>query len=121
MEFALIMPVLLLVIAGIVDFGRAFFTQVELTNAAREGARAAIITTVTAQQVQDRAGASIQPPITGFSTTVTICAASGGGNASVTARAPFTWILLGPALNLVGSAGSLPSTLSSTAVMKCGG
>ena len=37
------MPLLFLVVAGIVDFGRVFFIQIQLTNAAREGARAAIV------------------------------------------------------------------------------
>ena len=120
MEFALVLPLLLLVIAGIVDFGRAFFTQIELTNAAREGARTAIVSSVSAADVQSRAAASA-PGIVGFSAAATICVAASGGNASVTASAPFTWILLGPALSLVGSASALPTTLSSTAVMKCGG
>lgn len=38
-EMALILPLLLLVIGGIVDFGRLLFTQNIVTNAAREGAR----------------------------------------------------------------------------------
>lgn len=42
-EFALLLPVLILVIGGIVDFGRAYFENVILTNAAREGARAAVV------------------------------------------------------------------------------
>jgi Flp pilus assembly protein TadG len=38
-EMAIILPLLLLVVGGIVDFGRAAFTQNVVTNAAREGAR----------------------------------------------------------------------------------
>jgi Flp pilus assembly protein TadG len=38
-EFALVLPLLLVVIAGIVDFGFAFQRYEVLTNAAREGAR----------------------------------------------------------------------------------
>jgi Flp pilus assembly protein TadG len=38
-EFAIIAPLLLLLLAGIADFGRAFQTYIVLTNAAREGAR----------------------------------------------------------------------------------
>jgi Flp pilus assembly protein TadG len=37
-EFALVLPVLLLLILGAVDFGRLFSTKISLTNAAREGA-----------------------------------------------------------------------------------
>lgn len=38
-EFALILPLIVLVIAGIFDLGRAFFSSITITNAAREGAR----------------------------------------------------------------------------------
>jgi len=42
-EFALMAPLLFLVLFGIVDFGRATFFANEITNAAREGARVAIL------------------------------------------------------------------------------
>ncbi len=38
-EFALVLPMLLILMFGIVDFGRAFYTWLTVTNAAREGAR----------------------------------------------------------------------------------
>lgn len=38
-EFALILPLLVLMVAGIFDLGRAFFASITITNAAREGAR----------------------------------------------------------------------------------
>lgn len=37
-EVAILLPMLLLLILGAMDFGRMFFTKIELTNAAREGA-----------------------------------------------------------------------------------
>ncbi|HAF49233.1 MAG TPA: pilus assembly protein TadE [Anaerolineaceae bacterium] len=37
-EFALVLPLLLLLILGALDFGRLFHAQIVLTNAAREGA-----------------------------------------------------------------------------------
>lgn len=42
-EFALIMPVLFLLIAGILGFGRAYSIQQVVVDAAREGARAAVV------------------------------------------------------------------------------
>jgi len=39
LEFALILPVLILVVFGVLDLGRAFFAQIAITNAARVGAR----------------------------------------------------------------------------------
>ena len=40
-EFALVMPLLLILIGGITDFARLFFSYEIVTNAAREGARLA--------------------------------------------------------------------------------
>lgn len=39
LEFALVLPVLLLFIGGIIDFGRAYWLKQTLTWASREGAR----------------------------------------------------------------------------------
>ena len=36
-EFTLLVPILLLLVVVAVDFGRLFFTYVEVNNAAREG------------------------------------------------------------------------------------
>ncbi len=43
-EFAILFPLLLLVLFGITEFGRAWATQNILTSAAREGARIAVVT-----------------------------------------------------------------------------
>jgi hypothetical protein len=42
-EFALVLPVLMLLIAGIVEFGRAWNIKQAVTDAAREGARYAVV------------------------------------------------------------------------------
>lgn len=42
-EFALIFPVLLIVITGIIDLGRAYYTRNALVSAVREGARFAAV------------------------------------------------------------------------------
>ena len=38
-EFALVLPVLILVVYGVLELGRAFFAYIAITNASREGAR----------------------------------------------------------------------------------
>lgn len=38
-EFALILPLFVLIVIGVFDLGRAFFASITITNAAREGAR----------------------------------------------------------------------------------
>lgn len=42
-EFALILPILLLLVMGIIQFGIIFSAQIGITNAAREGARVAAV------------------------------------------------------------------------------
>src|SRR5437016_8790340 len=54
LETALTLPLLLLVSVGIFEFGRAYQTWQVLTNAAREGARVAILPNETVTDVQLR-------------------------------------------------------------------
>ena len=42
-EFALVFPVLMIIVFGIIDFSRAFFAMNNLTSAVREGARYASV------------------------------------------------------------------------------
>ena len=42
-EMALVLPILLLLVGGIIDFGWLFYNKLALNNAAREGARYAAI------------------------------------------------------------------------------
>lgn len=42
-EFALILPLLLVILFGIIDFGLMLYDKAVITNAAREGARAGIV------------------------------------------------------------------------------
>lgn len=43
-EFAILLPLLLLIVIGMVEFSRAYNAQITLTNAAREGVRVMAIT-----------------------------------------------------------------------------
>ncbi len=42
-EFGLLLPVLLLIVSGIIEFGMALYDKAVITNASREGARAGIV------------------------------------------------------------------------------
>jgi Flp pilus assembly protein TadG len=42
-EFTMILPIFLMLLFGLVDFGRGFYTWLLVTNAAREGARTAAV------------------------------------------------------------------------------
>ena len=54
---ALVLPILLLLVFGITEFGRAWMTVNVLQTAAREGARLAVVTTPDVPAVQARATA----------------------------------------------------------------
>ncbi len=58
-EFALALPLLLVVLAGIVDFGFVFQRYEVITNAAREGARLATLPGYDSTAVEI-AGASVR-------------------------------------------------------------
>lgn len=66
-EFALILPLLVFCIAGIVWVGQVMVTQVRLEHAAREGARAAA---VQPEQATDRAAAAIAQVLLGAGVSV---------------------------------------------------
>jgi len=70
-ELALAMPLLLLIIAGVVDLGLLFWEKHVLTNATREGARAAIKaldtgTAVTAEMTQSQIRQVVQDYLDNF-------------------------------------------------------
>jgi Flp pilus assembly protein TadG len=63
-EFAVIAPLFVLIVMGLIEFGRGMMVKQIITNAAREGARRAIIESATESEVksvvnQYLAGASI--------------------------------------------------------------
>ncbi len=55
-EFAIVVPLLLLMVLGIIEFGRMIMVQQILTNASREGARRAILEQSTADRVKTLVG-----------------------------------------------------------------
>jgi hypothetical protein len=56
-EMALVLPILIVLSMGMLDFGRAFHTKSVLDQAAREGARVAVVTAPDVGVVQDRVDA----------------------------------------------------------------
>jgi Flp pilus assembly protein TadG len=118
-EFALVLPLLLVLVMGIIDFGRAFQTVVTLTNAAREGARLGA-TGASASDIQSRVVSTAGVPISAGNVTVTN--AQGTTGQSVTVRVNYTFQLitpLGPLVRMLGGS-SINNTipLSATADMR---
>jgi Flp pilus assembly protein TadG len=98
-EFALLLPLLLLIVFGIIDFGRAINAQITITQAAREGARVMALpggTTVESdgnQAYQDRAiTAATGLGLTASDVTAPAsCPATGGALAGDDAQVQITY------------------------------
>jgi Flp pilus assembly protein TadG len=86
-EFALVLPILLLLVFGIVEFGRTFQVQATLSAAAREGVRVMAVQNnqAAAKAAVRSATTSLSPVPTDLQITVTPTSCSTvGGNATVT-------------------------------------
>ncbi|MEK6709809.1 MAG: TadE/TadG family type IV pilus assembly protein [Nitrospinota bacterium] len=91
-EFALILPILILLIMGVLDFARAFNVVQVVTNAAREGARSGIIPTNTSATVTATVNTYLASAgQTGCTTTGANLGSAGaaGDSVTVTVTCPF--------------------------------
>jgi len=122
-EFAFIVPLLLVLVLGIVEFGHAFQVQGTLSAAAREGVRAMALRNdpADARAVVRTAAASLSPGIADDQIDIKVvggtgqtCPATGAGNTAV--RLTITY----PKPYLTGFFGS-DITLTGTGVMRCNG
>ena len=124
-ETAITIPIILLISVGIFEFGRAYQTWQVLTNAAREGARVAILTEKTDGDVQSivksymtngglvKSGAAV----INIDRNVPL----GVNTASrVTISYPFNFMVLNPVIKMVTPASTTgaPLTMQSVALMR---
>ncbi len=119
-EFALVLPIFLLVLFAIVDFGMAFHAWIAVTNSAREGARLGAVrgsATEIEQRVWDTTGTLDQANL-----TVTVTNAEGDPGDSVIVDVSYAYSLMTPMADLLAlfSGGTISDelTLSSTADMR---
>jgi len=130
-EMALVMPLLILMVMGIIDFGRIFNGEIQLSQAAREGARIAALGAPGSFSVSDvgtRTRTALNNPafqgnasvtvtvnvvdVAGTTTTANaVCTVADGATkyGQVTVSIPYDKILFGP------------GSLSQKAIMKCAG
>jgi Flp pilus assembly protein TadG len=122
-EFALVVPVALLLIIGLIEFGRAWNGHQVITDAAREGARSMVIANpAITQQTVDSVirNALVRGNLNGYGapTTITLSGwrAGTGSPASVTVQYAYRFVFIGPLLQW--TTGQRTVTLSSQAVMR---
>jgi Flp pilus assembly protein TadG len=129
LEMALALPMMLLIAAGIFEFGRAYQTWQIITNAAREGARIAVLpgttdsmvttrvkTYMSDGQLSDSAAATVA-----IQRDATISMGAGTATASrITISYPFTFVVLQPISKLINPSSTLgaPLTMSVSALMR---
>jgi len=128
-EAAITLPLLLLVSVGIFEFGRAYQTWQVLTNAAREGARMAVLpditSTVARQRVRDYMQAGLLPQYATATVSVNKSSSITVNGAAVSASLvsvdyPFTFSVLRPVARMVTRSTTLgaPLTMHAEAVMR---
>ena len=128
-EAAFVLPLLLFVSVAIIEFGRAFQTWQIVTNAAREGARVAVLPGMNDDairtRVQDYMNMGISSPGSATitinrTTTVSIGGAATASASKVQVDYPFTFIVLQPIGELLvrGSTVGTAFTMRSAAIMR---
>lgn len=106
-EFALVLPLLVLLVFGIVEFGRAFQVQATLAAAAREGARVMAVqnSAPAARAAVQAATTSLSTPLTAAQIVITpTSCTTATGNATVTLnyRQDFMTGAFGAGVDLTG-------------------
>ena len=135
-ETAFVLPIMLLVCVGILEFGRAYQTWQVVTNASREGARVAVLPEYPDTSVQTRVRtylkngglpASIVDDTTKTKVLITATTIPVDAAGTVTASAarivveyPFEFMVLQPVAQLVvnGSTAGAPFTMRMTTIMR---
>jgi Flp pilus assembly protein TadG len=140
LEFALVLPLLVVMLMGIIDFGRAWNRQQVITDAAREGARRAVVRdgadkmAVVSNVVQTRltaSGMTWDGTVAGYAAScvgwtaptpstevvgVSGCGWGGatGSEARVLITAPYPFEFVRPVLGLLQGSGTVNEVVLST-------
>lgn len=117
-EFSLILPIMLIMLFALVDFGRAFYTWIVVTNAAREGARTGAV-----QQPVDAIKTQVVKTASGLDSTkltITVVNAQGtrGQTVKVDVTYNFSYVTPLKALMAMGGQSLSTPTISSSSSMR---
>ena len=113
-EFALVLPLLLLLVLGVIEFSRVYNVQISLSNAAREGARTMAIHNdpARAKTAASLAAPSVNPALTTGDVTVSPAACAAGSAVTVT---------IDYEVDLLTGYFGVTLPLTGKGVMQCGG
>jgi hypothetical protein len=124
-EFALVFPLLLLTMLGMFDFGLLFERYQVVTNAAREGARVAVLPGYTDGDVEARVNQYLTAGGLTDTPTITVGASESikiGGECisvrPVTVAYPHSFSFVGTLMTALGSSGFTSTTVQATSAMR---
>jgi Flp pilus assembly protein TadG len=125
-EAALVLPLLLLVVLGILDFGLLFWRFESVTNAAREGARVAILPGYSTTDVENRIEQYLaNAGLTGTPTIAVVAPAGvdvGGGTCitmtGATVSYPHDYFLVGALVSYFNGTSLTSTSLNASAMMR---
>jgi Flp pilus assembly protein TadG len=122
-EMAMLLPLLLLILIGTIEFGRVLNVQISMTQAAREGARHAAIHHDDASLDVTGAALGGAPALAGLGVVVANNATACTTGANVTVTTSVSLPSLSGFLDggLFGAPGVFPLNLTGVGVMRCGG
>ena len=127
LETAITLPLVLLVTVSIFEFGRAYQTWQVLTNAAREGARVAVLADATDAQVTTAVRTYMStgqlPKATTASVAIERAVPFGASSSAsrITVSYPFNFMVLNPVIRMVkpgSQTGQGTTTMVSVALMR---
>jgi Flp pilus assembly protein TadG len=116
-EFAILLPLILLLLLGIIDFGRLYNARLTVTHSAREAVRVWALGGPIGDVQLAAADAAQGLTVT---TTATVC--TQGQPTAVTVTAPFEYVTpVGTFMQQFGGSGVADGAISRTGTMRCGG
>ena len=114
-ELALVLPILMLLLCGIIDFGRAYNARITLSNAARESVRIWALGGTHAEATAAASNAAVGLNVTDVSfDSAPEC--TFGDTTEITVTASFTYLT-----PLIADLAPGIAQLSTDGVMRCGG
>lgn len=111
-EFAIILPILLIILSGVLDLGRLWYAYVAVTDAAAEGATYAAMLPEDIsgiyQRAQEASGGLVQIEPDAVDVFCPTCATTPASGDQVTVTVNYTFTLVTPFLHALVPDGQLP-------------
>jgi len=119
-EFVIVLPILLIILAGVLDLGRLYFAYVAVTDAAAEGAAYAAIHPTDSAEVVSRAQEASGGLVQLEADMVTIDRPAIASGSPVTVTIAYDFLTVTPLINAMVPDGIIPLTAVANEVIIAG-